>query len=245
MKQGLTALGMTLATTSLMVGAPTASAQSTADMFDRSRNVAVQARPRPAYEALGIRTGAFLAYPKVDVTAEYNDNIYARDSGVSDYILRIAPELVLDSDWNQHFLTMYVRGAVDRYADNEDENIEAYSLGASGRIDVARELNVAGGADYVSTFEPRSAPDSPNNAVSPVEFDVAQAYVSATRTAGRLRLLGRGDVRSFDYQDGRTGAGGVIDQDYRDRDVLSATGRVEYAVSPDTALFFQMVGNKR
>lgn len=244
MKQGLTALGLTLAASSAVISAP-AIAQSTGDMFSRSRNVAVQARPRPDYEAAGVRAGAFLAYPKVDVTAEYSDNIYARANEVSDYILRIAPELVLDSNWNQHFLTLYARGAADRYADNEDENTEQFSLGASGRIDVSRELNIAAGADYISTFEPRSAPNSPNNAVSPVEYDLAQAYVSATRTAGRIRLSGRTDIKSFDYEDGRNGAGGVIDQDYRDRDVISSTGRIEYAVSPDTAVFFQSVGNKR
>ena len=245
MKQGLNALGLALATTSMLAGVPVASAQTADDMFGRSRNVAVQARPRPDYEAAGVRAGAFLAYPKIDVTGEYNDNIYARSSEVSDYILRIAPQLVLDSNWNQHFLTAYIQGAVDRYADNEDENTEEFSLGASGRIDVSREVNVAGGADYINTFEPRSAPNAPDNAREPVEYDLAQAYLSATRTAGRIRLSGRGDVKSFDYQDGRNGAGGVIDQDYRDRDVLSATGRIEYAVSPDTAVFFQSVGNKR
>jgi hypothetical protein len=245
MKQGLTALGLTLATTSMMVGVPVASAQSADDMFGRSRNVAVQARPRPDYEAAGIRAGAFMAYPKVDLTAEYNDNIYARATEVSDYIFRIAPELVLDSNWNQHFLTMYVRGAADRYADNEDENTEEYSLGASGRLDVTRELNVAAGADYINTFEPRSAPNAPDNAVSPVEYDLTQAYISATRTAGRIRLSARLDGKGYDYSDGRNGAGGVIDQDYRDRDVVTATGRIEYAVSPDTAVFFQSIGNER
>ncbi len=216
------------------------------DNFSRSRNVSVQQRPRPDYEAPGIRTGAFLVYPRLELQAERNDNIFAtEDNEVDDTITHVRPELVIESDWSQNFLSAYVRGSINRYSDFESENTEEFAAGTAGRIDVTRLSNIGFGADYNSSFEPRTAPDSPDNAVSPTDLDTAQAYISASRSAGYVKLSGRADWRMFDYADGRTGAGTVIEQDTRDRDVVSLSGRVDVAVSPETAFFVQATGNER
>ncbi|WP_428152560.1 outer membrane beta-barrel protein [Brevundimonas sp.] len=232
--------------------APTASGQlaqtqdAAVDNFSRSRNTSVSQRTRPDYEALGIRAGAFLVYPRLELSAETNDNIYATGAGeVDDTILHVRPELAVESGWSQNFLSAYVRGSINRYGDNEDENTEEFGVGTAGRIDVTRQSNIGFGADYVSTFEPRTAPSAPRNAVAPTELDTAQTYVSASRSSGNVKLTGRADWRSFDYADGRDGLGAVIDQDNRDRDVASLSGRVDFAISPDTAFFFQATGNQR
>ncbi|MBX9615178.1 MAG: outer membrane beta-barrel protein [Caulobacteraceae bacterium] len=216
------------------------------DNFSRNRNTSVAQRSRPDYEAPGIRAGAFLVYPRLELSGERNDNIYATSANeVDDTILHVRPELAFESDWSQNFLTAYVRGALNRYSDNEDENTEEFGVGGSGRIDVTRLSNLGFGADYNSSFEPRTAPSAPRNAVEPTPLKTAQAYISGSRSAGYLKLTGRADWRSFDYEDGRTGLGTVIDQDARDREVVSLSGRIDLAVSPDTAFFFQATGNDR
>ncbi|MDP3406189.1 MAG: outer membrane beta-barrel protein [Brevundimonas sp.] len=216
------------------------------DNFSRNRNTSVAQRSRPDYEAPGIRAGAFLVYPRLELSAERNDNIYATAANeVDDSILHVRPELAFESDWSQNFLTAYVRGAFNRYSDNESENTEEFGVGGSGRIDVTRLSNLGFGADYNSSFEPRTAPSAPRNAVEPTALKTAQAYISGSRSAGYLKLTGRADWRSFDYEDGRTGLGAVIEQDNRDREVVSLSGRLDLAVSPDTAFFFQATGNDR
>ena len=216
------------------------------DNFSRNKNTSVSQRPRPDYEAPGIRNGAFLVYPRLEVQVERNDNIYAVDANEQDdTIFHIRPELSIESDWNQNFLSAYVRGSLNRYVDFDGENIDEFGAGSTARIDVSREANIGLGADYTSSFEPRTAPDSPANAVAPIEVDTAQAYISGSRTAGYVKLSGRAGWRSLDYEDGRTGAGTVIEQDTRDRDVISVSGRVDYAISPDTAFFAQVTGNER
>ena len=35
--------------------------------YDRGANVSVRQRPRPEYDALGIHTGGFMVYPKMNV----------------------------------------------------------------------------------------------------------------------------------------------------------------------------------
>ncbi|CAN5416373.1 outer membrane beta-barrel protein [soil metagenome] len=215
-------------------------------MFTRNRNVAVQDRPRPEYDALGIRTGSALIYPKLEVSGEYNDNIYATSSGEqSDEVLHVRPEIFAETTWSVNYLSAYVRGSLNRYRDNNTENTNEFAGGVTGRLDVTRLSSVAAGADYNSTFEPRTSSSSPSTAVEPIKYKTAQAYISGTYTSGRFRLSSRADVRNLDYEDGRTGAGAVIDQDNRDRTTTSLTGRIDYAISPDTAVFFQATGNKR
>jgi hypothetical protein len=231
---------------------PTASTQiagaqdASVDRFSRNRNVSVMQRPRLDYEAPGIRAGGFLVYPRLELSAETNDNIYATETGeVDDTIFHVRPEVSIESQWSQNFLTAYARGSINRYTDNDSENTEEFGAGASGRLDVTRQSNIGFGADYASSFEPRTAPSAPRNAVEPTALDTAQAYVSASRSAGYVKLSGRADWRSFDYEDGRTGAGDLIEQDNRDRDIVSVSGRVDVAVSPDTAFFVQATGNER
>ena len=47
-------------------------------LFKRGENVGVLERPRPGYEALGIRAGGFIVYPSLTLRAEYDDNLFAR-----------------------------------------------------------------------------------------------------------------------------------------------------------------------
>lgn len=215
------------------------------DMFSRNKNVSVQSRPRPDFEAVGARVGAFWVYPRLELQAESNDNIYANQAEVDDLIWRVRPEITAESNWNSHFLSAYVRGSLNRYADNQDENSDEFFVGAAARVDASRFSNIGFGFDYADTIEPRTSPTSPSNAREPVSFQLSQGFLSGSHTSGRVRISARGDMRTFDYEDGLTGGGAPIDQDYRDRTVTSLTGRVDYALSPDTAFFVQATGNTR
>lgn len=235
-----------LAFISAGASAQTVGGAAQVDNFSRNKNTSVSQRPRPDYEAPGIRNGGFLVYPRLEVQVERNDNIYAVDvNEQDDTIVHIRPELSIESDWNQNFLSAYARGSFNRYVDFDGENTDEFGVGSAARIDVARGADIGLGADFTNSFEPRTAPDAPANAVSPTGLDTTQAYISGSRTAGYVKLTGRADWRSLDYEDGRTGTGTVIEQDTRDREVISVSGRVDFAVSPDTAFFVQATGNER
>lgn len=225
---------------------PATASDAAVNMFTRNRNISVQQRERPDYEALGIRLGSFLAFPKAQLQVEQNDNVYAASDGTqSDTIWRVIPEIALESDWSQHYLSVYARGNLSRYSDFSTEDTDEYGFGASGQLDVTRLSSLAASADYLNTFEPRTSPNSPDAAVSPINYSIASANVSGSYTGGRTRVSGRADIRKFDYEDGLDPLGGSIDQDTRDRSVTSLMGRVDYAISPDTAFFVQATGNTR
>jgi len=214
--------------------------------FARDRNISVMQRPRGDYEARGLRTGAFLVYPKLTATLEHNDNIYASDvNEVDDNVLRLTPEISVNSDWPRHALAGYARATFNRFQDFGTEDTDDYGFGASGRLDVLRNATISGGADHARLTEPRTSPNSPVAALEPVQYHLTSARVLASREFNRLKLSGRYGYQDFDYKNPARTGGGVVDQSFRDRSVMEFMGRADYAVSPDTALFFEVTGNTR
>lgn len=209
--------------------------------FKRDRNVSVRQRPHPGYEALGVRAGAFMVWPKLNATIEHNNNIFA--TGVdeqSDNIWHVTPEVDVTSNWSRHALDLYARSTINRYSDASTENTTDYSVGAQGRLDILRTAQVNGGADWSRLTEPRTSAASLGQA-KPVQYELLSAYASGAYEFNRLRASGRVDVRNFNYLD----VSGNRPQHDRDRLMSVVTGRVDYAISPDTALFVQVAGNSR
>ncbi|WAC59211.1 outer membrane beta-barrel protein [Brevundimonas sp. SL130] len=224
-----------------------ASAQrQSVDMFARDRGVGVRERARPEYEALGLGAGAFTIFPKLQLDAEYNDNVFASETDEQDdFIFRIRPEVLAESDWSRHSLQAYARSVISRNADFDSEDTTDWTVGTRGRLDVVRGSSVSGGAEYGHLTEPRSSTNTAQSSVDPIEYDLASAYVGAVRAKGRVRVSGRADLKSWDYEDGETAAGDVIDQSARNRTNFALAGRVDYALSPATALFGMVTGNER
>jgi hypothetical protein len=227
-------------------GAISAAQNEAGNFFARDRNVAVRERARPEYEALGLGLGMFAVYPVVQIDVEHNDNIFAVETGAdSDWIVRIKPELSVESGWSRHALNAYARANVARYQDFDEENFEDWSIGADARLDITRAGNIALGYDHSRVTEPRTSSNAPASTREPVSYDLDAAYVAASRTSGRLRLSGRADIRTFDYEDAVTLGGLSVDQDNRDRTITSLTGRADLAISPATAWFVQATSNAR
>jgi len=214
--------------------------------FARDRNVSVMQRPRDGYQAVGLRMGSFMAYPKLSLGVEHNDNIYATDGGeIDDLIWRVAPEISISSDWSRHALNAYARSNILRYQDFDTENTEDLSVGASAQIDMQRNSFITLGVDYADLVEPRTSPNAVVGAVEPTEYETLAARAAVSHELNRLRLSGGYAFKSFDYEDGRNLAGGPITQQYRDRDEHVLTARADYAVSPATALFLEISRNVR
>ncbi len=230
----------------LVAAAPQiASAQSDASSFKRDKHTSVRQRPRPDYEAAGIRLGAFIAYPRLTVDVERDDNIYAVAADeTSDTIWRVKPEIALRSDWSRHSLSAFASSSINRYSDNGTEDNEEYTLGLNGKLDVVRGAFISGGLQYQKLTEPRSAPTSPVAALAPIQYELVTAALTGVKEFNRLRLTGDVSSKSYDYEDGRN-ATGELDQDFRDRDQYRYGVKADYAVSPDTAFYVSLTGDSR
>ncbi len=224
----------------------TAAAQDLGSNFKRDRNVSVRERPRPDYEAVGIKTGGFTLYPRLTVGVEHDDNIYATNVlKQDDNIWQVKPEVALRSNWSRHALGAFASATINRYSDFDTEDTEEYTVAVNGRVDIVRGANVSGSLQYQALTEPRTSPTAPQAARSPVEYSLVTAKLVGVKEFNRLRLTGRLNNKTYDFDDATNLLGGVLEQDTRDRDEFVFGGKAEYAVSPDTALYLSVLGNTK
>jgi hypothetical protein len=219
--------------------APVPDAQSAAQgMFARDRNVSVSQRPHPGYDAVPVPLGGFLVLPHLDAGVEYNDNIYAVDTGQkSDTIWTVNPQVDLQSNWNRHYLGAFVRSATREYSRSSAESTTDYQVGGQGRLDVGSFGALSAGGDTGELTEPRTSPSTSHGATHPVRYQQSDGFFSAVQQLNRVRLTGRVDIANFDYHNGVDPQGHSVLEDDRDHTDYVYSGKAEYAISPDTALY--------
>ncbi len=199
------------------------------------------AGPAAAQEATtaptGVHLGAFQLYPAVSVALLQDDNVYATDTNTEDStITSISPSLVLRSGWSRHELTLAASAEHRAYSDLSDEDRTTWRAGASGRVDIRRDARLRGTFDVADDREMRGQFD-PLGLAEPIEYHSTDGSVAFEKDFNRVRIGVGAAASRLDYEDGRLFGGGVVDQDFRDRDEREWNGRVDYGLSPDTSLF--------
>lgn len=215
-------------------------------LFVRDRNVAVTERPKPEYRALPIPVDGLLLTPTITGSMEYNDNIYAVNTGqTSDEIFRIQPGLVLASNWGRNAVSAFARASANEYVNHTTESTTDWSTGINGRLDLQHDWGVAAGAAYQELTEPRSSSGSPTDITSPIRYYLSDNYVESTKEFDRFRFTARGGFQDYTYINAHTPQGGVVYQEDRDEGIVSGAFKAEYAVLPDTSVFADVVLNHR
>jgi len=182
---------------------------------------------------LGVRAGSFLVIPKVDLDETYDDNIYATENSTkSDFVTKVKPEVAVKSNWSRHEVNALARGSFNRYADHDQENSDNYLVALDGRADVMRDTSVGGGIAYAQDHEDRGDPDAVASAVEPTEFETTTARVGAYRGLGRANARIDSEVKNFNFKNGFTNAGALVNNDLRDRTHYTQTLRLGYDLTP-------------
>jgi hypothetical protein len=240
--------GFIFGTVSILATAPaiaqtTVAAGANDSMFTRDRNISVAQRPHVGYEPQPVKLGGFTGLPKLELGVEQNDNIYAVNTAkTSDTIFLIDPEFDISSDWSRNALQGFARGASRQYSSKTSESTTDWQLGGSGRLDLGHGALTAGG-DAGQFTEPRTAPDATRTSAKPIRYYEDNVFVSAQQEFNRVRLTGRVDYQNLDYQNGTNSFGARILQDDRDHNTATVSGKAEYAVSPDAAVFVDAAYN--
>lgn len=241
---GLAALAASLAVMSAATADEvTPSAQT--DMQD-VRGQSVMDRPRPGYDAAGIHAGSFMVYPKADVSESYNDNIYATDSSTkSDFITMVSPSVAVNSLWSRHALNF--GGGIDKfwYADNTGENRLDWHVSADGRLDILRDTNIVASAAYAQLHEDRALPTSASSTAEPTKYKLFMSSIAFNHAFNRVTTSLAGSWNRYNYDDVPLIGGGILDQDFRDRDEYTESAKLGYLLSPDTNVYLRGTLNQR
>ncbi|HET6522307.1 MAG TPA: outer membrane beta-barrel protein [Geminicoccaceae bacterium] len=202
-----------------------------------SPNVPVQERPRPDYDPLGIRAGAFLIFPALRVEGAYDDNVFATsDDEVDDWLAVVAPRITARSQWSRHALAADLGGSFGFYKDTDENNFQDFDGGLNGRLDITRMNSLSAGLRAGRRHEPRDAPDAEalDEEDDVTEFYFANFTPSYRHNFNRVFTVVRGDLQRTDFQDN-----GDVDNDDRDRWRYGGGLRIGYALSPRFNLFTQ------
>lgn len=192
------------------------------------RGETVRNRARPELGALGIRGGAFLFRPRLDLRELYNDNIFSDDKGeIDDFITLVSPNVQAKSNWRNHQLNLHADAIIGRYATETDENFEDFSVGLDGRLDITRRNTLRLGGSYNQLHEGRGSPDDVRG-VEPTVFTVGSGFLTYAYQGGRASLELDGSADRLEYDNVRTGDGGIINTDERDRTVSAGGLKIGY-----------------
>lgn len=225
--------------TSIVVGlgcvmATAAAAQET------QRGVGVADRERPDYDPIGIRAGGFIIYPAVTGSVEFTDNLFnAPTNEEDDTIFAVTPEVVIESQWSRHALNFEAAMTSNFHSNNDSDDVTDYNFGVDGRVDVTRDTFAEAAVGYAVAHEGRGSPDLPSAAAEPGEFEEFFANVFLSHRFNRLTLRPGFEYIDTDYDDVplRPPAGGVVNNDDRDRDEIVGSLRASYEVSPAFSVF--------
>tara|TARA_Y100000052_G_scaffold27596_1_gene37156 strand:- start:2449 stop:3666 length:1218 start_codon:yes stop_codon:yes gene_type:complete len=218
-----------------------ASAHAQNDMFSRDQNVSVLERPRPEYDSQGVRLGSWDLRPSLGASVVYSDNVLATQSNKqSDLITRISPNVSLSSDWGRHSLGGSV-GIVSRfYAESDGEDSTDFIASVGGGLDITQGASSYFRAEYFDGTEERGASRFAASTTEPIEYSIVSGEIGGAYVRSQVRFQGFVRSDNFDFEDGLTDTGLVVDQDNRDRSDTTVQARADYALSPDTSFLIRV-----
>lgn len=218
----------------------TATAQDNGDYFDRTDVETVSEGTDPSYTQKPIPVGSFNISPEVVFSGGLNSNTLATEvDEVEDSFVGFTPAVSLDSDWLRHALSAYVSVDHRQYSELDDESRTNAKIKLRGRLDLGESSSVTiefAGADET---EDRTALSNVATSLEPNEYTTASARIGFDHEAGRIQIATSLGLTSYDYDDTELEGELFQDQDFRDRDELSVSGRLAYAMTRDAAIYAQ------
>lgn len=203
----------------------------------------VLARPRPGYDATGVKVGGFTVMPYATADLAYDDNIYASDIYKrADEEALIAAGADIQSNWSRHALGFSLRGATEQFAHETSQNNQTVDLQGRGTLDVRRGVAVDLSTRYAHLTELRGSLGDVFIGGTPSQYDLKSVYGDVRLAPGNFTITGGAGVDDYQYDSIRF-QGNRYDQGYRNFHELNANGRIAYAVSPAVSPYVDYTHN--
>jgi len=202
---------------------------------------------RTAFDPVGVRVGAFVLRPAIEVTAGYDSNPSRSTNGKGSTVLVVAPELNIKSDWLRHELTANIASSYTAYGSHEASVYERPYMNAkvNSRIDASERTHInLEGRFLLSTDNPGS-PD--------LQADIARLpfYTTVGGTAGisqqfnRFEVAINGTIDSTKYANSKLTNGTTASNADRNFNQYGGNLRGSYELTPGVKPFIEIGGDTR
>lgn len=245
-------------TLALLTALAAVSLPQAAFAFDPDKAADVMSRPRPEFDARGVRLGSFLLFPSITGGVAYHDNVFnVPDTAVpqEDFLFTLTPSLRLNSNWGRHALNLHAESKSYYYQDFSNEDRTDWKVGGDVRLDISGGTNLVVDGVYEEVSEPRGTDLAAIDALEQSEYSHWGAGAQLNHVGGRFRgSLGVG-YNEYDYDDvlyRQTGpffasaqcptlvvpfVSKLCNNDDRDVAILDADLKLGYAISPGYSVF--------
>ncbi|MGZ5897110.1 MAG: outer membrane beta-barrel protein [Xanthobacteraceae bacterium] len=217
------------------------------------------------FAPLGVRAGAFVLFPSVELSGGYDSNpLRLRSGEPSAGTLSVTPELLVRSDWQRHALNADIRGNYLWYSRTFEDVTTATSSPSLGTTGVPRSLDrpsleskVNGRLDVIgkshADVEGRFTvgtdnPGSPNVAADLARLPIytrVGGSLGYTQNFNRVDLTVKGGLDRISYQDSRLTDGTTSPNDDRDYQQYALSLRGSYELTPGVRPFVEVAGDER
>lgn len=196
------------------------------------------------FKPLGIRAGAFMLHPGVELVAEFNDNILSGfETEISDTIFHIRPYITAQSNWSRHSLNVRLAADFARFNDFGIRDYEDYFFLINGRVDVRNQSNFNYDLNYLDLHEDLND-RSAQQGVSPTTYSLFGGGLGYDHSFNRLTAGLRYDLHELDFDNNTSADDEIIDNQDRDRDESSLLLRLGYQFQTDKQVFVSAAYNK-
>jgi hypothetical protein len=185
------------------------------------------------YAADGIQLGSFTVSPKVEIGAQYDDNVFrTKHDRKDDISYHIAPSLSIIGDFDTVTVSLGASADFGRFVQYSGENYESFTTSAGLSYAISDDWNwsVAGTMGHGLQRRGLDTDDSSNKA-STYWFYTAES--SLTYQGDPFAFRFSPVYRRYNFND----SGGVNNDD-RDRQEYELGGRFAYKVGANTSVFF-------
>jgi hypothetical protein len=197
------------------------------------------------FAPVGIRAGAFLVRPALELTTGHDSNPARVSGGRGSSLLVVAPELKVNSDWERHELTASIRGSYSEYPSVPFADRPFVDAKIDGRIDASRDTRIDLETRYLLTTENPGSPNLPAGlAKLPISTDVG-ATAGIDRRFNRLDVSLKGSIDRFDYQNSLLTDGTSASNKDRDYNQYGAQARAGYEITPGLKPFLELDADTR
>jgi hypothetical protein len=197
-----------------------------------------------AYDQVGIQRGPFTWKPAVELSAGGTTNIQTSSTGSASSALRIAPELIGQSNWSRHQLGVELRGSFTEFPQDWALYRPTIAANVNGRIDFTDDSRLTLKAGYGFDKLPSTSALNAAGTTAAGQQSTYTGSAAFTRDMGRFALTLRGEVDRTSYslnqtQAAATNAGGL------DNTAFIGTLRGTYNMSAGVKPFLEIQSDAR
>ncbi len=225
-----------------LVALPATSATAQEDVQARS----VAERARPEFTAAPIRAGGLDLTPTIDVSAEYNDNIFFQSlDPTGGFVTSVDLGLVGRDVRPDRAITLRLVAGYDAYLEHSNENRLNLLASADARWGLGTRTRYHVGGEVNRADERRRDITSFTDSPDPVTYTSLRANAGLEQDFGPIRASLDANARSVMYDGSIVIGEQTVDLGFRDFEVYGAQGRVSYSAGGSQRIYLQVSADDR